>query len=96
MATFTTRVELHEKSSTQKPGSEDYNKLHKAMEDRKFTRWTMVNGSKKPLPNAEYSLTEDITRFDVFKRAKAAVKEIQWPATILVTESNGRVLDRVD
>ena len=49
MAASTTRVELHDASSS------DYNKLHDEMEKEGFTRtWKTDNGSVYHLPTAEY------------------------------------------
>jgi hypothetical protein len=49
MATFTTRVLLH--------NSDDYETLHEEMEDEEFTR-TIMNSDEKEyhLPEAEYNL----------------------------------------
>ena len=96
MASFTTRVELHERSQTQKPGSEDYLKLHTEMEARGYTRTLVIGGTKQPLPTAEYSLIADVTIEEAGNRAKAAVKAVKWPATVLVTEAKGtRTLTQV-
>lgn len=85
MARFTVRVELHD-------GEGMYDDLHEEMEERKFKK-TIKNdktGKVYELPEAEYNIEGDFTKYVVLNKAKAAVAAIELTASILVTESLGR------
>lgn len=85
MADFTTRVELHDADS------DDYEKLHAAMERRGFTRWIQSDdGVKYDLPTAEYNFEGDKTRKEVLALAKEAAGTTNLRYGIIVTEANGR------
>jgi hypothetical protein len=91
MAKFTTRVELHELRGGKKPTGEDYEKLHKEMEEKNFSRIiTDTKGKRYQLPPAEYNRDATITKETVLEDAKVAAKKIWSDYSILVTESNGR------
>src|SRR4051812_43865781 len=88
MARFTTRVELHEVSSNQKP---DYEKLHEEMAKQKFTRTiTTDKNTKVQMPEAEYNKEGSYTLEQVLASAKVAAANVTKDFSILVTESNGR------
>lgn len=88
MASFTTRVELHEARS------DDYEVLHDEMRKREFSRVIVdTNGVTYHLPLAEYTISGSMTRADVLSRAKAAAVATGRRAAILVTESLGRRWD---
>lgn len=88
MASFTTRVELHNASS------EDYDTLHDEMRKRDFSRViTGDTGVTYHLPFAEYACSGTMTRAVVLQRAKAAAAVTGCSAAVLVTESAGRSWD---
>ena len=83
MASFTTRVELHNTS--------DYQKLHEEMEQRGFSREIKSSDDVwYHLPTAEYDISGNFTRGDVLDKAQAAIDAIKKKGMILVTESAGR------
>src|SRR5262245_23526127 len=86
MAQFTTRVLLNGY-----PSADDYEKLHKAMKKKGFSR---IIKSDEPayywLPNAEYDRDTTVARSQVLADAKAAADTVTTSHEILVTESNGR------
>ena len=85
MASFTTRVELHNAASS------DYNKLHDEMEKEGFTRtWKTDNGSVYHLPTAEYDFRGEKEKDDVLELAKKAAKRVKPSFEIFVTKSAGR------
>jgi hypothetical protein len=84
MARFTTRVELHDEESS------DYPKLHKAMEQKGFTRTIKVNDTVYQMPTAEYNYDGTATKEEVRDKAVAAAKTVRPKFEVLVTESNGR------
>lgn len=86
MAKFTTRVQLNGS-----PAAEDYDKLHKAMKRRGFTRIIVSDtGSRYWLPHAEYNREGDVTRASVLADAKSAAMTVSAGFQVLVTESAGR------
>lgn len=85
MATFTTRIELHDSDWS------DYTMLHTEMGKRGFTQFiTADDGLVYELPPAEYNLIADLTRQQVVDLAKAAASSIVKSYAVLVTESAGR------
>ncbi len=86
MAQFTTRVLLNGY-----PSAEDYEKLHKAMKRRGFSRVIKAgDGDYYWLPNAEYDRQASVARSQVLADAKAAADSVSSTNEILVTESAGR------
>lgn len=84
MSLFTTRVELH--GATEKS---DYDKLHKAMEDKGFWRTISLQGEETVyhLPTAEYNYSSDTqTTEQVLGLAKTAAATTGKKAAILVTK----------
>ena len=85
MASFTTRVELHDAND------DDYEKLHEKMEAKGFSRTiTSDEGTTYHLPPAEYDYSGDVTRAQVREKAKSAASLVMSSYSVLVTESNGR------
>jgi hypothetical protein len=85
MASFTTRVELHDATYN------DYDTLHKAMEVEGFLRLIKSdNGTWYHLPTAEYNRITDLTRAQVLDSAKRAATKTKKAFAVLVTESDGR------
>lgn len=85
MATFTTRVELHEASY------EDYERLHSTMEAEGFSRTiTSSDNVTYHLPTAEYNRSGNLDRDQVLESAKRAASKTQRRYAVLVTESDGR------
>ena len=85
MATFTTRVELHDADET------DYETLHSAMAEEGFTRTiTSGDGITYHLPTAEYNRSGQLTRDNVLDSAIRAAEKTGKGHGILVTESDGR------
>jgi hypothetical protein len=85
MATFTTRVELHDADWS------DYETLHAAMKSAGFSRQiTSSDGITYHLPTAEYDRQGNLTRQQVLDDAKRAAAKTKKDAGILVTESAGR------
>jgi len=85
MAKFTTRVELHDGDS------DDYEKLHAAMERQGFSRYvTDSKGKRYHLPTAEYNYDGNATRDEVLSKAKTAAKSTGLEFEAFVTESAGR------
>jgi hypothetical protein len=71
MAQFLTRVELH------MANAEDYQRLHEAMETRRFSRTIVDNkGVRYHLPTAEYYSFGEIDANSVADLAKGAVAAI--------------------
>ena len=86
MAQFTTRVLLNGY-----PSADDYEKLHKAMKKKGFSRVIKADdGTNYWLPNAEYDRDTAVGRAQVLADAKAAADTVTTSSEILVTESNGR------
>lgn len=86
MAAFTTRVLLNGN-----PTAEDYEKLHKAMKKKGFSRVIKSDqGTYYWLPNAEYDRNTISNRAQVLEDAKAAAATVSSRYEILVTESAGR------
>jgi dihydrodipicolinate synthase/N-acetylneuraminate lyase len=86
MARFTTRVQL-----TGSPDGEDYDKLHKAMKRKGFSR--IIKGSGGDyfwLPHAEYNLTADMTVDAVLDAAVAAAGTVRSGSKVLVSEATNR------
>ena len=85
MASFTTRVELHDADSG------DYIKLHAAMKKQGFSQTiTGSDGVVYPLPTAEYNYIGDRTRSQVLEAAKQAARTVVRSFGVLITESAGR------
>ena len=85
MASFTTRVELHDADWS------DYETLHKKMAAQGFTRTITSDGGKRyQMPPAEYNLEEAITRDQVLARAKTAAGQVKPSYAVFVTEASGR------
>jgi hypothetical protein len=85
MASFTTRVELHDATYA------DYDVLHKAMEAEGFSRLIKSDGGTwYHLPTAEYNRTGELTRAQVLESAKRAAAKTRKLFAVFVTESNGR------
>jgi hypothetical protein len=82
MARFTTRVQLNGN-----PTTEQYERLHKAMKTRGFSRIILGDGDKQYwLPHAEYNQVTEMSRDQVLKEAKAAASTVTSDYQILVTE----------
>jgi hypothetical protein len=82
MASFTTRVELHNANYN------DYLGLHAGMERRQFHRIIQSDGGQLfHLPTAEYDSHGDLGVGDVLELAKAAASETGKSASIIVTEA---------
>lgn len=83
MAQFMTRVQLNGR-----PTAEQYEKLHKAMKSRGFTR---VISSDEPkwywLPHGEYYREDNSTRQQVLADAKAAATSVTNDSETIVTEA---------
>lgn len=84
MARFMTRVQLNGR-----PTAEQYEKLHKAMKQRGFSR---VIASAEPkwywLPHGEYYREADVTRDQVLADAKAAAATVSTDSEALVSETS--------
>ncbi|MBN3755903.1 type V toxin-antitoxin system endoribonuclease antitoxin GhoS [Paraburkholderia sp. Tr-20389] len=86
MTKFTTRVELHDGES------DDYEKLHGAMEKQGFSRYIADSkGNRYHLPTAEYNYDGTATRDEVLSKAKTAAKSTGLEFEVIVTESVARV-----
>jgi hypothetical protein len=81
MASFITRVELHDEQD------EDYPKLHEAMEALKFQRTVKLGDQVQHLPDATYFSTSEGTAQAVYDLALAAVKSIGRKAGIIVAKA---------
>jgi glucosamine 6-phosphate synthetase-like amidotransferase/phosphosugar isomerase protein len=94
MASYTTRVELHDAITN------DYTKLHKAMERKGLSRTiTSDDNVTYHLPTAEYNFQGTETRKQVLNLAKQAASTVKPRYAVLVTESKGRTwhdLEEVD
>jgi hypothetical protein len=93
MPRFITRVELHAASS------DDYEKLHDAMEKKKFSRTVQASdGATYHLPTAEYFRSgAGLTCEQVRSDAKAAADSVWRSSAVLVTdagEAKHYMLDR--
>ena len=85
MASYTTRVELHDAVSG------DYTKLHAEMKKQGFKQTiTDSKGTVYNLPTAEYNYIGGRTRAEVLAAARAAAGIVRKSFGILVTESAGR------
>jgi hypothetical protein len=86
MASFTTRVQLNGR-----PTAEDYEKLHKEMKKRGFSRLIEGSDSKKYwLPHGEYNREGSVTRDKVREDAKAAAATVSNDYDVLVSEATYR------
>jgi hypothetical protein len=86
MASFTTRVQLDGN-----PSSEDYEKLHREMKKRGFSRIIQSDqGQAYWLPHAEYNRLGDVTRDSVREDAKAAAATVSNDYQVLVTQAEAR------
>ncbi len=86
MASFTTRIELHDV----KPG--DYYTLHDEMERRGFTRTIKGSDAVYKLPEATYNFIGEIEAQAVYDKAQQAVAALGRTGGIVVTQSAGRVI----
>ncbi|RQZ40052.1 DUF2622 domain-containing protein [Burkholderia sp. Bp9099] len=85
MASFTTRVELHDENA-------DYDDLHEAMKKRGFSRTIVGRNGTYHLPNAEYDYESGSeTAEDVRKKASEAAATVTKNHGVLVTEVTRRV-----
>jgi hypothetical protein len=85
MATFTTRVELHQATYA------DYDTLHEAMQAEGFSRFIRSDdGTWYRLPTAEYNRSRDTTAALVLAAAKRAASKTGKKFSILVTEAGVR------
>ena len=85
MASFTTRIELHDAVSS------DYITLHEQMKKENFTQTIISDdGIEYELPTAEYNCIGTLTRNQVMASAKRAAEVTKKTYSILITESNGR------
>jgi hypothetical protein len=85
MASFTTRVELHDADWN------DYTKLHGEMKNQGFSQTIRSDDGKVyELPPAEYNFVGEITRAQALDRAKAAAAKVKKTFGVVVTESAGR------
>jgi hypothetical protein len=86
MASFTTRVELHNANSV------DYTDLHSKMEAQGFSRSIKSDqGATYHLPTAEYDYVGNVTREQVLEKAKAAASKVKSSYAVLVSEATARV-----
>ena len=84
MATFMTRVELHNASYS------DYESLHTAMETEGFERTiTSSDGVVYNLPTAEYYRSANFSKQQILDSAKRAAAATKKTFAVVVTESNG-------
>lgn len=85
MASFTTRVELHDAVSG------DYAKLHVEMNKKGFTQTIISDqGTVYPLPTAEYNYVGTQTTATVIQLAKSAAITVKKSFGVLVTKAAGR------
>jgi hypothetical protein len=83
MNRFVTRVLLNGN-----PTAEQFEKLHKAMKLKGFSRVIMSDdGQYYWLPNAEYYREGNVTTQQVVDDAKAAANSVKTPNEVLVTEA---------
>ncbi len=91
MPSYTTRVELHDATS------EDYTRLHHAMEERGFVRTiTSSKGVTYHLPWGEYDFSGSQTRAEVLGMAEEAAGSARRKYEVLVTQSAGRSWSGLD
>ncbi|MBR1132917.1 hypothetical protein [Bradyrhizobium iriomotense] len=91
MASFTTRVELHDADWS------DYELLHKKMATQGFSRVvTSDDGKRYQLPPAEYNFDGSATRGEVLAKAKTAAAQVKTSYAVFVTESAGRTWSGLD
>jgi hypothetical protein len=84
MATYMTRVELHDAAE------EDYEILHAAMEAEGFERTiTGASGTMYHLPPAEYRRKTELVLSDVLASAKRAATKTKKSFGAVVTQSAG-------
>ncbi|MGN6149481.1 MAG: type V toxin-antitoxin system endoribonuclease antitoxin GhoS [Rhizomicrobium sp.] len=85
MASFTTRVELHNADR------DDYTKLHEKMRAQGFSQTIRSDqGTTYHLPPAEYDYSGQVNRATVLEKAKTAAAAVKPNFAVLVTESAGR------
>ena len=86
MASFTTRVQLNGR-----PTADDFEKLHKQMRRRGFSRFIEASDGKTyRLPHGEYNREESVTRDTVREDAKAAAAAVSNDFEVLVSEATAR------
>ena len=88
MAYFVVRVELHELNSRQKPTWDDYQRLHIAMQQRRY--WRVIQGGDNKwyhMPHATYfAAFDNRTKEQIREEAAAIVGSVWSKAGTLVTE----------
>ncbi len=91
MSFFTTRVLLH------KADENDYESLHKSMEDKGFSRTITSDDNRKfHLPQAEYDLTATLTCTQVRALASEAAASTGKKFSVLVSQSISRCWEGLD
>ncbi|HUI90827.1 MAG TPA: hypothetical protein VLX68_01140 [Chitinivibrionales bacterium] len=84
MATFMTRVELHDATYM------DYESLHSAMQREGFTRTILAaDGNTYILPTAEYYRTAQLTKNQVLESAQRAAVMTRKRYAVIVAETSG-------
>lgn len=82
MASFTTRVELHQASS------QDYDNLHAAMAREGFSREIVAaDGNWYQLPTAEYDRSAEMTIEQISSSAQTAANSIGKTYGLFITET---------
>ncbi len=85
MASFTTRVVLHEAESG------DYENLHDYMKDKGFKRTIKSKkGNVYEMPEAEYNYSGNDTLDNVMDKAKKAATLTKRKYSVLITQSKRR------
>ncbi len=86
MASFTTRVELHDATW------DDYVRLHSAMKVQGFSRTIKSDDGKTyELPPAEYNYEGVAAQAEVLAKAKAAAGSVKPSFAVFVTEAARRI-----
>lgn len=67
---FMTRITLRE------PQENDYELLHDLMFEEGFTKTVKHEGTEYKLPRGEYFLKDDLTRMDVYTKARLVLEQI--------------------
>jgi hypothetical protein len=85
MASFTTRIELHDATS------QDYEALHKKMTNAGFSNQvTGGDGDVYQMPPAEYNYEGNVTADAVREKAKVAAAAVKKSYAVFVTEAGRR------
>ena len=86
MDRYTIRVELHDADE------EDYEKLHGAMEEGRFTHTIVAkDGTTYKLPSAEYNYEGEIEIGEVREKAKSAAATTNRKYAILISQITSRL-----